>query len=567
MKYLRHIALLLVAGASMVMAQPSVSNGGVVNIASYAPVGLPNSSIAQGSMFAVFGSNIGPSTLQQVSSFPLPQALGGTSIQVTVGGTTVNAYMIYTSASQVAAIMPSNTPTGSGMLTLTYNSQKASVVAVQVTGGSFGIFTQNSQGTGPGSIADSNNNVFGLTSAALPGDEAVIWGTGLGPVSGNEAGGALPGDMPNLPVHVLVGGIDAQIVYRGRSGCCSGIDQIFFTVPSGVSGCYVPVAVQIGNTISNFPTMSIGANGSRTCSDASGISSNLLTQAQQQGSLSLGFVGLTRDQSTSTGLPPPLGTGQPTVTTTDSGSGDFMKYTYQQFTTAANPLQSTTFGACTVYTFKGNSGSTQTPTGTATGLNAGAALTVNGPNGSKQLTPLTGANIVGLYDATLGGGTPPNNTPLYLSQGSYTVTGPGGPDVGAFTANLNVPQPLNWTNESSITTVTRANGQLITWTGGAAGSTVQIVGSSFVFGSNPNGSDSVGATFSCTAQQSALQFTIPAPVLLSLPASIAMSIGGISFPTGSLAVENVVTGTFTAPGIDYGFTSSNVEISEPVTYQ
>ncbi len=557
MKNVIYISLLAAAGASAVLAQPSVATGGVVNIASYAPVGLPSSSIAQGSMFAVFGSGMGPSTLQEIDSFPLVTTFQGTSLSVAINGTTVSPYVIYTSAGQLAAVMPSNTPTGTGTLTVTYNGQTSAPVAVTVVTNSFGVFTQNSQGTGPGSIADLKNNLYGLNYAALPGDEAVIWGTGLGPVTGSELNGALGQSLPSVPVKVWVGGTQAQIKYQGRSGCCAGIDQIFFIVPSGISGCYVPVSVQVGDTVSNYPTMSIGTSN-RTCSDESGLPSSVITTAQQKGSLSLGSVGLIR--TTTAGLPPPLGTGQPS--TTDTGDGFFEKYTYAQFTTAGNPFPTTTIGACRVTIITGSTSST-TPTGSYTGLNAGPALTVNGPNGSQQIPLFTLGNTVGLYDATLGGNSGTTNTPLYLSEGAYTVTGPGGSDVGAFTADLTVGTPLVWTNSSSITTVTRANGQLITWTGGAAGSTVQISGGNIQL---TNSNSELGAYFYCTAPASAGQFTIPAAVLLSVPPG-GETIEGITIATGSLSVENLITGTFTAPGIDYGFWYSGTSSDISVTYQ
>ena len=73
--------------------------GGVVNAGSYTVAGLPNSAIAEGSLFIVFGTNMGPATLVPVTSFPLPTNLGGsnstngTSITITVNGTNTQALM------------------------------------------------------------------------------------------------------------------------------------------------------------------------------------------------------------------------------------------------------------------------------------------------------------------------------------------------------------------------------------------------------------------------------------------------------------------------------------------
>jgi len=47
--------------------------------------------------------------------------LNGTSVAVKVGATTVAAPMYYTSHKQVAALLPSNMPTGAATFTVTYN--------------------------------------------------------------------------------------------------------------------------------------------------------------------------------------------------------------------------------------------------------------------------------------------------------------------------------------------------------------------------------------------------------------------------------------------------------------
>src|SRR3974390_2418979 len=72
----------LALAATAAAQTPTIRSGldGVVNNASYAPRGLPNSSIAQGSIFAIFGSNLGPAALAQQPSYPLQTTLGGTSV-------------------------------------------------------------------------------------------------------------------------------------------------------------------------------------------------------------------------------------------------------------------------------------------------------------------------------------------------------------------------------------------------------------------------------------------------------------------------------------------------------
>ncbi len=548
----------LAAAASFVAAyaQPSVPTGGALNSASYAYVGLPNSSIAQGSIFVVFGTNIGSATLQQVSSFPLQKTLAGTSVQVTVNGTTVDALPLWTLSTQIAALLPSNTPVGSGTLTLTYNGATSAPIDVEVVANSLGIYTLNQAGSGPGIISDAAYHVFSLASSAEPGQTVIIWATGLGPVSGDEAGGPLPGDMTSIPLTVWVGGQQVTPTYRGRSGCCAGLDQIVFAVPTNVSGCRVPVSLQVGNVVSNFVSMPVAAGG-RACSDAvSGIPGLDMVKLQAQGTVSVGSISLNR--STSTTTLPIIGTQ---TTTTDSGSALFEKWNFSTFNELQNPLSVSTFGACTVYTFRGTTAGMVDPFKAAQ-LDAGAQITVSGPNGAKQLLPQ--ASEPGLYSADLGSNQ--QGGQLYLSAGPYTITGPGGKDVGAINTGLTLPQPLTWTNADSITTVQRSAGQNITWTGGDPNGLVYMTGFSMKLGTASDGSDTVGALFTCTANVSAQQFTIPAVVLLSLPESTS-EIGGISIPTGTLSVGSGTVGSFTATGLDYGIVSSLVSNSKSVNYQ
>ena len=556
MKYAKTLALLLLPFAIPAAAQPVVA--AAVNSASYIHAGLPNAGIAQGSLFVLFGSGMGPSTLQQISTFPLSATFGGTSVSVTSGGQTVACYMIYTSVKQVAAILPSSTPIGSGTVTVTYNGQASAPAPIQVVANSFGIFAVNQAGSGIGVFTDANYHAASLTASAESGETWIIWGTGLGAVSGDEAGGPLPGDMPNLPVKVYVGTQQATVVYRGRSGCCSGVDQIAFKIPSGITGCNVPVALQVGNTVSNFVSLPI-ASGSRTCSDPSGFTADELTKFSGQGNIKIASIALSRVTASIT-LPPPLGTGQATTYTIDEGVADFNKYNFTQLDSAQSQFNINTYGTCSVYTFTGESGTE--PTVTAVGLNAGASIAVNGPNGTKQMTPL--ASEVGLYSAQLGGGVPgtPNVLPLYLSQGAYTITGPGGADVGSFTANLSVPESLVWTNQASTTTVTRSQGLPITWTGADSG-TVQISGFSLT---GLSSTTPYGAGFVCTAKGSDHQFTVPSIVLLSLPPSD--SVADLPVPTGSLIVGSITPlQSFTASGIDKGFIAASTENEQSVTYQ
>ena len=289
------LILILILFASVGNAQPVAT--GAVNSASFARSDLPNGSLAQGSIFSVFGSGMGPAALAQSTSFPLPTELAGTSVQVTVGGTTVDCIMLFTVAGQLAVILPSNTPLGDGMLTVTFNGQTSAPLPVTVVAHSFGIFALNQAGSGPGVFTDPlivppDSNVRTVLNSAMPGDLIDVWGTGLGAVAGDEAGGPLPGDLSGVDIQVLVGGIPATIVYRGRSGCCSGLDIVRFATPESVDGCYVPVVVVVEGVSSNFTTLPVSESGETCSSGSGGFTAAELELAQRSGGLKLGSVSL-----------------------------------------------------------------------------------------------------------------------------------------------------------------------------------------------------------------------------------------------------------------------------------
>ncbi len=565
------ISFALVAAAGSAFAQPTIGSGGILNVASYAYQGLPNSSIAQGSIFAIFGTGMGPTTGVKVYQYPLsPDSFQGTSVTVTVNGTTVKVPVLFTSAGQVNALLPSSTPVGTGTLTVSYNGQASAPAPIQVTAHSFGIFTTNSAGSGQGVVMTPAYALIGANNSAHPGDAIIVWGTGLGPVTGDEDAGPTPGNMPNLPLTLYVGNTPAQVTYQGRSGCCSGVDQIVFTVPQGVEGCNVPVTVQIGDVVSNYGTMAIAASGVTCPASSTSFAGIDLGMFQSKTDARIGSVMLDRTAATGPGMPPPLGTGTTTTTTTDDGSANFEHYTYTDYSQLLSSLSTLNFGACTVWIFRNSQTATSaTGTATTTFLDAGPQITVSGPNGVKQLTQIQGGGV-GVYDTQLGGGTVGSTGygPLYLSQGSYTITGPGGKDVGPFSATINLPQALTWTDQSTITAVNRAAGVTVHWTGGDPSGMVLIDGFSVNIPDINNANASVGAGFFCTAKVSAGQFTVPPVVLLSLPPSTSIGLSGYSFTLGALSVGALAQWTtFKASGLDLGYISSEDINSLTVPYQ
>lgn len=547
-----YLASLLLVPA--VLAKPVIGTDGVVNVASYQPSGFPNSGIAQGSLFVVFGSGMGPSTLQGVSSFPLPKKLGGTSISVTVGGTTIDAIMIYTSAGQVAALLPSTVPTGTGTLTLTYNDSASDPAPIQVVAHSVGIFTLNQGGNGPAVVTFPNSpDASTLLKSTKPGQIVTLWATGLGAISGDETVGPPAGDMSgSVGVKVYVGNVSAPVLYAGRAPGLAGLDQINFTVPSTVSGCFVPITVQAAGITGNFGSISVDSGGGK-CSDPQGPLNQVLQKVDAGQNIRIGLVQLSRFGSQFN--LPQVGT---ITVNQDSGTGFFYEVTPQQFLGSLGVASLNTFGACVVWTCRGVTCVPPTQSGGVPALDAGSALTVSGPDGTKQIPKTSG-----YYSAALGGGS--LTAPNFLDPGSYTVTGPGGSGsgaVGGFTATQSISaSPVTWT-ASQQSTISRSVDTTVNWTGGSPDGYVAIIGTS------TSNTPQVTGTFACTAKSTAGTFTIPKWVLSTLPVTGTLTQSGITVSNGFLLMGNYSSfNAFNAPGLDLGFFTNLVLSGQNAQFQ
>ena len=235
---------------------PLVAPGGIVNAASGA-----SGSIAQGSMFSIYGTSLGPAPVS--ASYPLPVSFGGVSVQIAAGGNQYSAFLQFVSPSQINAILPSNVPAGSAQLTVAFNGAAGQPVSFNVVPAQPGIFFQP-----PGAAVAQN--VAGPTSYPLntsaspakPGQIVILWGTGFGLVDLPDNAAPGPTQSP-VPVAITVGGVPAQPSYAGRAPAVAAVDNLYFVVPPGVPyGCQVPVVVTAGGTVANPVYIAITPDGS-----------------------------------------------------------------------------------------------------------------------------------------------------------------------------------------------------------------------------------------------------------------------------------------------------------------
>jgi uncharacterized protein (TIGR03437 family) len=221
-----------------------------VVVAALADAASGNSgAISPGKIVVIYGAGLGP---DQLVLFPgtlssVPKQVAGTS--VAFNG--ISAPVIYTSATQAAAIVPYGLSGSAAEVTVSFGGRTSLPVLLPVAPSSPGLFTANSSGTGQ--AAAINVSTGALNSAVAPvraGEYIALYATGEGetttPADGKLAGLPLP--LPLQPVAVTVGGVPAVVQYAGGVfGTVAGLMQINVLVPAGTpTSGYVPVVLKAG---------------------------------------------------------------------------------------------------------------------------------------------------------------------------------------------------------------------------------------------------------------------------------------------------------------------------------
>ena len=544
------------AGGSSATA-PSIAQGGIVNAVSNRAGG-----IAQGSIFTIYGTNLGPAASWTAYQFPIPDTVNGVTVTIKQGSTTVKAYLLYVQAAQINAIMPSNAPLGDVQMTVTYNGLIGASTSANIVKVAFGV-NSAAYGTGQGIIQNYNTETdhpFNTASSpAKPGQVEIIVGTGLGPITTPD-NQSPPAGAPTTPVQVVVGGIQATVAYSGRAPGNAGQDQINFLVPANAPlGCSVPMQVSTGGNWSNTVRIAISADG-KHCSDTFNPYAGLSTTGGKSGTLGLIRVKFSGQVDPASG---------PTSATLDLGFAAFAKtnpgtdFTYSPITNLPPPgtCASSNKANFDLGAVMGDGGSSLDPT-VAAALDAGAQLTVTGgAGGATGAMAQTSASspYMGLLGGILNieGATVP---PPFLDGGPFTISGPGGKDVGPFSIKVPLSPAIAWTNPPS--TINRTSPLTLTWSGGDSTQTVVILA-----GSTDQTSKASGG-FLCVAPAGVHSFTVPVTALADLiPTTAAPSSSSSSSPVGILGLMPMHLGStqsFTAPGLDVGIVFNTTMTAQTV---
>ena len=479
-------------------SQPAANS---VNNAASARVGLTNPRVARGAWMSIRGRSLGPATA--VYADAPSQQVGGTSVQIVSGGAQWDAPLIYASAGELLVRVPDEVPAGEAAVSIRAASGTAAdAIRFTVVGSNFAVFTANRNDDAAAMFAQFRTGGFyylnELEAPAKPGDEINLWGTGLG--------------AEDAPVEILVNDRAAEVVAKTKGA--NGLDRVRIKIPEGGEGCGLPVFAKTGEAAAPVGMISVASDG-RTCLDRGGFTADDVAKAQSAGGLKAGYLFLMRYGQ-------PGGGGA-----FDIGFANFSRVSWDLLRGFRSNWSQNIPGAC----YAANTDSEMSFGGAGmpgadffddfypfgeTPLDAGGQIDVRGPGGPQQMQKAGD----GLYFGMFLNMTNPVAT--FFTPGDYTLSG-NGPGTGSFNATVKIGSPVTFgALPATGAEINRGQDYRITWTGGAPGDRVWVVGYSVEL----NGFQFARAGMvSCYALAQNGSLTIPSAALQFLPANSMPGMG------------------------------------------
>ena len=209
--------------------------------------------VAPGEVLAVFGTNLGPATLEYAGldeNGNLPQAIG--PMQVLFEG--VEAPLLYASANQLGTVVPF-AASGTTQIVIQNASGQSSAASLPVVAAAPALFTSSGLGTGQAAALNQDGSVNSAANPAPTGSIVTLYATGLGQTTPAGEDGAVPSKVlpqPELPVSVTICGLPAYVVYAGAApGIVEGVFQINVRIPPLAEPSSIALVVlQVGRAVS-----------------------------------------------------------------------------------------------------------------------------------------------------------------------------------------------------------------------------------------------------------------------------------------------------------------------------
>ena len=222
--------------------------------------------VAPESIVSGFGAGLA-SGVHIAETLPLPTTLGGVRVVVTdSAGMDRNALLFFVSPTQINYLVPAGTAPGEARVRVE-DAPSGAIGTLQVTAVAPALFTANANGRGvAAAVAERFDSGGGRevlpvavydepTGAFLPveidlggaGDQVIVTFFGTGFRSADPA-----------DVRVVIGGLEAEVLYAGPQPEFAGLDQINVRLPADLAGRgVVDVRVNIGDRTANLAEIGI----------------------------------------------------------------------------------------------------------------------------------------------------------------------------------------------------------------------------------------------------------------------------------------------------------------------
>jgi uncharacterized protein (TIGR03437 family) len=219
---------------------------------------IPGTVVAPGAIVVIYGTGLGPTV--PVTNQPVNRIYGtylaGTGVQFD----NFNAPLLYTSATQVVAIVPfEEAISNTAQVVVTYNGQSTLAAPAYIYIAP-GVFTLTGNGVGQAAAVNLNGTLNGAATPAPVGSIVALYTTGEGQTTPPGVDGELAtaAAYSQQTVTATVGGLPAVITYSGAApGEVAGVTQVNVQIPALTpTGNAVPVVITVIGAIGNASSQS-----------------------------------------------------------------------------------------------------------------------------------------------------------------------------------------------------------------------------------------------------------------------------------------------------------------------
>lgn len=222
---------------------PTISDGGVVNAASFA------SQLSPGAIATLFGGTLVPIN-EEATTLPLPREMQG--LKILFDG--VEAPLFFGSAGQVNFQVPSEAEVGEALVFVEARGLRGTLAPGVVQLDAPGVFTYTSaSGALEPVVIHADGSLVTPESPARPGEVLVIFFTGLSSVSNRPASGEAaqvsPLSTATIDPVVSIGGERAQVLFAGLTAGLVGLAQLNIQLPTELpAGDRAALEIRLGSS-------------------------------------------------------------------------------------------------------------------------------------------------------------------------------------------------------------------------------------------------------------------------------------------------------------------------------